>query len=800
MKEKLIPLLIVGVLFLSGIEVVGISDGGIKQEKRMLSFSRLIIEENNDVISIELEGTNSLLMKKDHYMVPTCLETYTFPFGTTIINISCIPKNIQRQNLTKKLIIAPEPSLLNQTTIIEQVQRNVTPVAINSWYEYNIGTGIHGDQRCVFVKVQVFPIQYQPLQNSIEWAENVEIEIQYKEPVQSLFHNNEYSFIVLTPVDFIEELESLISHKNNRGISTKLVTLNEIYAGIYFPVEGRDDPEKIKYFIKNAIENWGTNSVLLVGSSVLFPTRTAHVSVYDSDNELFVSDLYYADIYDNKSDFCSWDSNENDVFGEHLWGYSNQTDDVDLYPDIYLGRLACISANEVTACVNKIITYETNKAFLQDWFNNLIVCGGDTFTNAYGEPSGIAEGEVVNEAVIEIMDGFYPERLWASNGKLEGENGVENISNSINNGAGFIDFSGHGNTDKWRTHPYNSSYDIWLPQPAGSFNNTDIASLSNGEKLPIVICGACSTSQFDLDPKCFGWRFVSDPDGGSIGSFGASGLAWAYMGEMVTKGLVEGMVLNTFEAYKNESAMTFGEMWSKAITNYIFPTMESSDYKTVEEWQSFGDPTLTIAEASQAPEKPYSPVGPQSGRINIEYAYTSLTTDPDGDQIFYLFDWGDGTSNRWLGPYNSGETVEARHNWIELGNYEIKVKAKDIHQIQSEWSESVSVVIQEGTPPDVQIVKPEKALYVFNLKIRPYLIRTPFIVGPIEINVDASDDESGINYVEYYLDDKSQYADSSYPYSWMWNKIAFGIKTIKIICYDNVGNSASDEIVVWRFF
>jgi len=609
MKEKLIPLLITGVLIFGGLGVVGISNGEIKQEKRMLSFSKLIIEENNDYIKFELEGANSQFMKKDHYMVPTFLETFTFPFGTKIMDIHCTPKNIQRQSLIKELVVAPEPVLLDQNAINKQVQRNVTPVAINSWYEYDIGTGINNDKRCVFVKVQVFPIQYKPIEKTIEWAKNFEIEIKYKEPVEPLSYNDEYSLIVLTPVDFSEELGSLISHKNSRGISTKLVTLDEIYAGIYFPVEGRDNPEKIKYFIKNAIENWGTNYVLLVGSSFLFPTRTTHVNVYDIDKELFVSDLYYADIYDDESSFCSWDSNENDVFGEYMWGSSKETDDVDLYPDIYLGRLACVTANEVTACVNKIITYEASKAFMQDWFNNLIVFGGDTFTKAYGDSSGVDEGEVINEEVIEIMDGFYPERLWASNGKLDGENGVENISNIINKGAGFIDFSGHGNTDKWKTHPHNSSPDIWLPQPTGNYENTNIASLSNGEKLPIVICSGCSTSQFNIDSKCFGWSIVSNPDGGGIGSFGPTGLAWGYMGEMVTSGLVEGLVLNTFEAYKNEGAITFGEMWSRAITNYIFPTMESIDYKTVEEWQPFGDPTLTIAASSQAPEKPNSPDG-----------------------------------------------------------------------------------------------------------------------------------------------------------------------------------------------
>jgi hypothetical protein len=33
------------------------------------------------------------------------------------------------------------------------------------------------------------------------------------------------------------------------------------------------------------------------------------------------------------------------------------------------------------------------------------------------------------------------------------------------------------------------------------------------------------------------------------------------------------------------------------------------------------------------------------------------------DEIYYLFDWGDGTDIGWLGPYDSVDTVTASHTW-----------------------------------------------------------------------------------------------------------------------------------------
>ena len=688
--NKLLSLYIMGILVLGGFGAVASPGEEIKEEKLTLSFSPLSIQDKDNCVFIELEGANSVLMKKDHYMVPTLIETFTFPFGTEITGVQCTPKNIHKQTLTKELMIAPDPILSGQMSSNEKYQKCENPVSIDTWYEYDTGVGINRNERCVFVKVQTYPVQYSSSENLVGWSENIEIDISYKEPEQTMSFDDEYAFIVLSSSEYSGELQDLITHKNNRGISTKLVTLDEIYDGDYFPVEGRDNQEKIKYFIKNAIENWGTQYVLLVGSSLKFPTRTTHVHIDSNppDDEVFVSDLYYADIYNQTGSFSSWDTNENDVFGEFDWGDSHLTDEVDLYPDVYLGRLACVDLNEVKTCVNKIITYETNEAFAQEWFTNLVVIGGDSFPD---DGNGISEGEYVNEAVITIMEGFIPEKLWASNGALSGiPPGKEKIIDAINEGAGFVDFSGHGNTYVYATHPYEDSR-VWLPTPTGGFLNSHVAGLNNGDKLPIIVTGACSVSKFNKDDDCFSWSFISNPNGGGIGSFGATGLGWTYMGKGATRGLIERMSLNVFEAYKEEESITFGEMWSMAITNYIFSRMEGVDYKTVEEWQAFGDPTLAVKGDSQAPAKPDKPDGVASGRFNREYMYTASTIDSDGDKLYYLFDWGDGNLSGWIGPYNSGEIAEASHIWKEEGDYQIRVKAKDDHGVQSEWSDPLPI-------------------------------------------------------------------------------------------------------------
>ena len=103
--------------------------------------------------------------------------------------------------------------------------------------------------------------------------------------------------------------------------------------------------------------------------------------------------------------------------------------------------------------------------------------------------------------------------------------------------------------------------------------------------------------------------------------------------------------------------------------------------------------TVTITEpgTNNPPNKPAKPSGEINGKTDTPYTYTTSTTDPDEDQISYLFDWGDGTDSGWVGPYDSGATGSATHTWTSKGSYEIKVKAKDTNGAESDWSDPLAV-------------------------------------------------------------------------------------------------------------
>ena len=76
--------------------------------------------------------------------------------------------------------------------------------------------------------------------------------------------------------------------------------------------------------------------------------------------------------------------------------------------------------------------------------------------------------------------------------------------------------------------------------------------------------------------------------------------------------------------------------------------------------------------------------------------YFASTTDPDGDDIYYKFSWGDGTDSGWVGPFPSGTLADANHTWSARGDYTIKVKAKDTHGLETDWSDPLPIRVPKG--------------------------------------------------------------------------------------------------------
>ena len=103
---------------------------------------------------------------------------------------------------------------------------------------------------------------------------------------------------------------------------------------------------------------------------------------------------------------------------------------------------------------------------------------------------------------------------------------------------------------------------------------------------------------------------------------------------------------------------------------------------------------------SNSPPTINSILGPTSGTVGQQLTYTTSANDPDGDNVYIQFDWGDGNTTDWLGPYSSGQSVSASHVWTAPGTYNVKARAKDIHDNIGAWSQSLAVNITNTTTED----------------------------------------------------------------------------------------------------
>ena len=688
--KNIIILIFIALLIISNYSIA--SEININDEVKIIlidsiSFSNITFKEKNDYLSIELDETTSKLIEPGKPILPIITKYFSFPLETKIhdVNISYDIRNII---LNKKIQISSSPFCNSK----------ISPkFDINSYFKYNIlensniypdkpyyiskGAGLYNNENMLFLKIRFNP-QYNQIKNVILIPDNIKIEIKYSKPIKKSINSDNYDMVIISPNEYSQSLQLLIEHKNNIGTNTILKTTEEIFEEF----EGRDEVEKIKYFIKYSIENWNIKYVLLVGGAEKIPPRYTHIFYEDFDlyhipgEWIFPSDLYYADIYNFNGTFSNWDTNNNNIFAEYNWNGKN--DEIDLYPDVNIGRLACIDTNEVEICVNKILTYEQQKAYSQNWFNNITYIGGDSLA---GDDDEIDEGEYVHQKVIEILEGYNPIKIWASNNNLLD---VENINAALNNGSGFVFFNGHGNLDLWGTHPHGNN-NRWIPP--GFFKNSHIDSLNNKNKLPIIISDACYHCTYNVKSDCFGWKFLTNPNGGSIAFLGGTDVDLSYPGiDIITKG-IEKLCLELSKHYMN-GTRTFGELWAKSLTSYMLSApMDEIDIITIEESQPFGDPSLIIASESRPPIKPEKPNGTMNGQINTEYTYSTISFDPEDDNIYYLFDWGDGSNFIWIGPYDSGDTVKTNYTWAEKGSYNIRVKAKDDNGIQSGWSDPLPI-------------------------------------------------------------------------------------------------------------
>ncbi len=411
--------------------------------------------------------------------------------------------------------------------------------------------------------------------------------------------------LIIAPSEYVSALEPLKEHKMSVGIKTSIVPLDKIYDDIWY---GRDKAEKIKLFIKKAYDDTQITYVLLVGNFRKVPVR--YVYNADSFEQFFISELYYADIIDEQGGFSSWDANNNGIYGEWNGDYA-QDADIDLYPDVCVGRLACRNVFEVKLMVSKIITYEIN-TYGEEWFHRIVGVAGDMYPpGSYSFPTPGYEGEDNILTDISYLSGFENTTLFTSDGSFTGP---DDVLREVDMGCGFLVFYGHGNPSVWSTHPPDNK-SVWIE----GLSLKTMSRLRNKEMLPVCVVNSCHNLQFDVNifyllkqryyymtwvPECWGWKLTRKLGGGSIATIGYSGLELTKEDKESQEGAADYLDNSFFYCYGVDKIDVLGKVWKASIARYLdkYPIDWNTpaawdfaiDAKTVQQWVLLGDPSLKI--------------------------------------------------------------------------------------------------------------------------------------------------------------------------------------------------------------
>lgn len=387
----------------------------------------------------------------------------------------------------------------------------------------------------------------------------------------------------------------------------------------------------IENYIEDAYYNWPIPPafLLLVGDTGQIPTKTTGLQ-----SGVSCSDLYYVTI--NPGDY---------------------------FPDIYLGRFPAQTIDQVTAMVDKTVYYETGSYPSDEWIKN----AGFIASSDFGKLAEDTHNYVI-ENYLDPQD-YNSIKIYQASGGT-----TSDITNAVNDGVSILVYSGHGYTGGWGCI---------------SFTINNVQNLVNQGMYPFVCSHACTTSPFNNPSEVFGETWLRQANKGGIAFWGASGYTYWYEDDYLQKGM--------FHAWWHDNLTSIGGMTDKALY-YVYQQYGGGGRSRYyfEVYNVLGDPSIIIAgspgSTESPPLKPETPQGPNSGDTGVEYFFTTSTTDPDNDMLYYMWHWGDSISD-WIGPYASGEVVEYSHVWNHPGVYEIRVKAKDTTGLESVWSDTHSITI-----------------------------------------------------------------------------------------------------------
>ncbi|MBU0498043.1 MAG: PKD domain-containing protein [Candidatus Thermoplasmatota archaeon] len=636
--------------------------------------------------------------------LPSKIFTIAVPSESTVQSVSFIYEDPQQLEGSYKISPAPLPRVIGNENpnIYEEhqqtYQQNYQSVyTLNQHYPTEIGEylGIAGYREFKLVEVRINPLRYNPVTQTILFYPEVNVHIDYSLPKSGTFIKetsprasqraedfvlnfkeamNWYpvtsprganDYVIITLDSLTSAVNSLKNWEQSKGKSVQVVTTSDINT----QYTGYDLQEKIRNFLRENYPSsaWGIHDVLFVGDYNDVPMRrTAQNLGYGSPE----TDFYYAEL--TLPDSQSWDADSDHQYGEN-------SDPIDYYGEVNVGRIPWSDPAIVQHICEKSVAYEQNND--PDFKKNILLLA------AFFWPD--TDNAVLMETKIDQpwMTDWTKTRLYEqgqSTYPMDNNLDYTNVQSYWSQGTfAFVNWAGHGSP--------TACYEYYPSQP---FVDTATCDNLNDDYPAIIFADACSNS--DTDYLNIGKAMLNK---GGVGFLGSTKVALGCPGWNDPMDGSSQSLDYYFTTYVTSTDYSQGEAHQKALTDmYTYGLWSYNKYETFEWGALWGNPGLGMGIMSQnnQPEKPIAPTGPTQCTVGTTYEFTAVGTDPDSDDLYYKWDWGDGINTDWEGPYPSGIPVVGNHSWYGGGAYEVKVKVKDPFGAMSEWSDPL--LLNVGIP------------------------------------------------------------------------------------------------------
>ena len=338
--------------------------------------------------------------------------------------------------------------------------------------------------------------------------------------------------VVISYPDFAASAAPLVKLHQSKSRSVDVVTVDQLYDAFNY---GEKSPQALLDYLELASTSWRTHpqAVLLVGDASFDPRN--YLGFGESD---FVPTRMI--------ETAAFKTGSDDWFTDF-----KQTG----FGTIPIGRLPVSTTAEGNLVVSKIVGYELGTS-AGSWNQQALVIADQNVGADFTATANAASTEFpASLSVTKILaDGQDPSVIKPQ------------ILAALNSGALVVNYIGHGSEEQW------SFEDL--------FDETSVASLTNGDRLPVYVLMDCLNGFFqDVYATSLSTTLMVAPNGGAVAVWASSGFT-----DAAPQATMDQALLGTWKANPSQP---IGAVTLAAKLGVVDPDVRRT-------WNLFGDPLMSL--------------------------------------------------------------------------------------------------------------------------------------------------------------------------------------------------------------